>query len=191
MTLFGTGRIGLASCSSCTSCIAMALLIAPVGAVHAQDNQAQDQTAEEQAQPTQSADDSAKLAQEKLTQQLLAEEDEEGQEEPNFDKLLGASLEAPELTPEQEARIPAARVLVEAIYPVGSFSAMFNQVYDDILKAMMVDELGGSMSSTELAASLGADEEGLEQLDMDQRKRLTELVDPAYPDRTRLVVESR
>ncbi|MDJ0644017.1 MAG: DUF2059 domain-containing protein [Erythrobacter sp.] len=101
-----------------------------------------------------------------------------------FGNMFG---DAEPLTPEQEARIPAAELVVERIFPAGTYAKMMNES----IKPMMDGMLGSFMDLpineiTRLTGMYGSD---LPDLGEGSINEIMAILDPAFEDRTNLVTE--
>ena len=105
------------------------------------------------------------------------------QEEPAEEDVFGAMMSMfapPALTPEQEARVPAAQAIVAKILPPGTMGEMMNSMFSGVLGPLM--DIGAQRSSAEAAKKLGLDPLDLE-LDTEQSAEVLALLDPAWKDR--------
>jgi len=87
------------------------------------------------------------------------------------------------LSPEQEARLPAAERIISLMIPEGAMSDIMGGLIDDIFQPMM--EMGPSASAQTLAKAIGVPPTELE-LDEEKSADLARLFDPAYEQRRNL-----
>jgi hypothetical protein len=104
------------------------------------------------------------------------------QEEPGMAELapLGSMFEVEPLTPEQEARLPLARQIVQKVLPEGAMMDVMGSAFDGMLGPLM--ELANEDTSTALAGALGYSAEEL-SLDDAATAEVLGIVDPAWRDR--------
>lgn len=116
----------------------------------------------------------------------LAAEGETGEWNANADPLRQAMAQVEEmfprepLTPEQEARLPAAERIVAAMIPEGTMGDIMGRMMDDLVRPMM--EMGPSPARATAARGLGM---AAFELDLDDAEaaELAALFDPAWRDR--------
>ena len=89
------------------------------------------------------------------------------------------------LTPEQEARIPAAEQVVARIFPPGTYARMMN----DTMKPMMDNIMGSFMDVplAEIAKLSGLPAEELPPMGEGTLREVAAILDPAFEERTRLM----
>ncbi len=99
---------------------------------------------------------------------------------------LAAGFEVEPLTPEQEARLPLAREIVERVLPEGTMGEMMGSMFDGMLGPLA--ELGAQDSDGALANALGysASELGI---DDEATEAALAIIDPAWRERDALAVE--
>lgn len=95
--------------------------------------------------------------------------------------------EAEPLTPEQEARMPAAELVVESIFPAGTYAKMMN----DTMKPMMDGMMGSFMDLpiNEIAKLTGLYGEDMPELGEGSVNEIMAILDPAFQDRTKLITD--
>lgn len=92
-----------------------------------------------------------------------------------------AAMFVPEpLTPEQEARLPAARLVVERMMPPGTMGEMMQSMFGGFLDPLM--KLGMEPSAAEVAKEVGL-EEGALDLTEEQAREAAAILDPAWSER--------
>lgn len=84
------------------------------------------------------------------------------------------------LTPEQEARVPAAEQLVAKVIPEGTMTEMMDKVFESRLGPMMAMAPGGATAI--LAEQIGTPAYALD-IDEEQASQLVNLFDPAWQER--------
>ena len=101
--------------------------------------------------------------------------------------ILGAMFEADPLTPEAEARLPAATSVAASLVPEGVYGEMMGQMMDSFLSPILklAEADGGGMSASDLTEYTGLYGEDLESLSPEQRVELTEIFDPVYETRSK------
>ena len=101
-----------------------------------------------------------------------------------FGNMFG---EAEPLSPEQEARMPTAEMVVEKIFPAGTYAKMMN----DTMKPMMDGMMGSFMDLpiNEIAKLTGLYGEELPELGEGSVNEIMAILDPAFEDRTRLITD--
>ncbi len=93
---------------------------------------------------------------------------------------LGAMFEVEPLTPEQEARLPRARAIMEKVLPEGTLADVMGDSFDGILGPMM--EMANNDPSAALTLALGTDASSLD-LDEEATREALTIVDPAWRER--------
>ncbi len=101
-----------------------------------------------------------------------------------FGNMFG---EAEPLSPEQEARMPAAETVVEKIFPAGTYAKMMN----DTMKPMMDGMMGSFMDLpiNEIAKLTGLYSEEMPELGEGSVNEIMAILDPAFQDRTKLIAD--
>lgn len=121
-----------------------------------------------------------------LIPQPLAAQDERNSEgisiEPMADLFAGL-FQADPLTPEQEARLPAAGVLVATMLPEGFYAEMMTEVMDGMLGPMLGMFNGETGATIVLQSRLDLAPEALEQVSEEQKVELATLLDPGFAER--------
>jgi len=105
------------------------------------------------------------------------------QDEPEGEDLFAAMAQifvAEPLTPEQEARLPSARLVVDRVMPPGTMGEMMQSMFGGFLDPMM--KLGAEPSSSEVAKELGI-EEGTLDLTEEQAREAAAILDPVWTER--------
>lgn len=91
---------------------------------------------------------------------------------------LGEKFPVEPLTPEEEARLPAATALVDKIIPDGTMGEMMSGMFDGFLGPLMeLDESGGQL---QLAKLLGISASQLENIDDDAVEHAAAMLDPDW-----------
>ncbi len=101
-----------------------------------------------------------------------------------FGNMFG---EAEPLSPEEEARMPAAETVVEKIFPAGTYAKMMN----DTMKPMMDGMMGSFMDLpiNEIAKLTGLYTEDMPELGEGSVNEIMAILDPAFQDRTKLITD--
>ncbi len=86
------------------------------------------------------------------------------------------------LTPEQEALLPAAQLVVDRVMPPGTMAEMMQSMFGGFLDPLM--KLGTEPSANEVAKELGL-EEGALELTEEQVREVAAILDPAWTERRR------
>jgi hypothetical protein len=102
--------------------------------------------------------------------------------------VMQQAFAAPPLTPEEEARLPAASEAVASVMPDGIYARMMKDVMGGMFGAL-ADELD-TMPSNEIAGKLNVLPEQVEEYDKAVRKEITDLIDPAFSQRGKLSMEA-
>jgi hypothetical protein len=97
--------------------------------------------------------------------------------------MMSGLFQAEALTPEQEARLPAATALVATMMPDGFYAEMMGEMMDTMFAPMMGMINGDSAASIVLRARLDIAAEALEALSPEERVELAGLLDPAFDGR--------
>ncbi len=97
--------------------------------------------------------------------------------------MVAQIFQAEPLTPEQEARLPAAGALTATMLPEGFYAAMMGEMMDGMLAPMMGMFGGEGGALLVLQSRLGVDPEVLDQLPTEQRIELATLLDPGFVQR--------
>ena len=84
------------------------------------------------------------------------------------------------LTPEQEARLPAAQRIVALMIPEGTMGDIMGKMIDDIVRPMM--QFGGAQAKSTLARNIGVSPFEIDLSDEDSAA-LARLFDPAWAER--------
>lgn len=84
------------------------------------------------------------------------------------------------LTPEQEARLPAAQRIVALMIPEGTMGNIMGKMIDDIVRPMM--DFGGSQAKSTLARNIGVSPFEID-LTEEESAALASLFDPAWAER--------
>lgn len=109
-----------------------------------------------------------------VAQPVAAQESEAGQEQAMAE--LMALFEAEPLSAEQQARLPAARAVVERILPPGTMAEVMGSMFDGMLGPIM--EMAIEPSSDAVASELGL-EDGALDLSEEQAAEAAAILDPA------------
>lgn len=101
-----------------------------------------------------------------------------------FGNMFG---DAEPLSPEQEARMPAAEMVVERIFPAGTYAKMMN----DTIKPMMDGMMGSFMDLpiNEIAKLTGFYGADMPELGEGSVNEIMAILDPAFQDRTKLITD--
>lgn len=93
---------------------------------------------------------------------------------------LGTLFPKEPLTPEQEARLPAAQRIVALMIPEGTMGDIMGKMIDDIVRPMM--QFGGSQAKSTLARNIGVSPFEID-LSEEDSAALASLFDPAWAER--------
>lgn len=102
-------------------------------------------------------------------------------------ELMAGMFQAEPLTPEQEARLPAAEALVAVMMPDGFYAEMMGDMTDSMIgtiTGMFNGEAGAGMV---LQSRVDLQREQLEALSDEERIELAALLDPAFEQRAAVV----
>lgn len=101
-----------------------------------------------------------------------------------FSNMFG---EAEPLTAEQEARMPAAEMVVERIFPEGTYAKMMN----DTMKPMMDGMMGSFMDVpvNEIAKLTGLYSGDVQELGEGSINEIMAILDPVFQDRTKMMTD--
>jgi hypothetical protein len=86
------------------------------------------------------------------------------------------------------ARLAAARVTVDYVFPTGTYARLMNQTMNGVMKQLM-DSMG-SMPLRDLAGAKGISEDKLSQLGDGTLKEIMTIYDPHYEQRMQLTTEA-
>ena len=100
--------------------------------------------------------------------------------------MMGSMFETELLTAEEEARLPAARALVETIMPAGLYADMMGEIMDSTLRPMFTMFSGPDFV---IAERTGQSVSSLESLSEEERRELAIILDPAYDRRADAMIE--
>lgn len=102
-------------------------------------------------------------------------------------EMLGSMFKAEPLTPEQEARLPLARKVVDAMIPPGTYGEVMGSMFNKILGPIMskIEE----PSSADVAKQIGAMKSDI-SLDKGQAEEATALLDPAWKQRRKVQMDT-
>ena len=124
-----------------------------------------------------------------LSMPAAAQEDPADQRMAQVLAALETAFEAEPLTPEQEARLPAAQLAVGKLVPEGTMARMMRQVMGDMLDPMVSTLMAGGMEPGNIAEATGVPLEDLVTLDDASRAEITAILDPAFEQRGRLMID--
>lgn len=117
-----------------------------------------------------------------LAQPVMAQDGPAGED--MLAGLMGLFAAKP-LTAEEEARLPAARVVVEKVLPPGTMGEMFGSMMDGLLGPIM--NMATKPSASDAAKMLGFESYELE-LDQDQAAGVMAILDPNAGERSELTM---
>lgn len=95
-------------------------------------------------------------------------------------EMFSGMFTAEPLTPEQEARLPAAEQLISKIIPQGTLGEMMDKMMGGVLGPLMA--AGPNAATTTLASQIGTEAYALD-LDEEQAGELASLFDPVWAER--------
>ena len=95
-------------------------------------------------------------------------------------EMFSGMFTAEPLTPEQEARLPAAQQLIAKVIPEGTMAEMMDKMFDGLLGPMMAEAPNGAV--TLVAKQIGTVPYALE-LEEDKAAELAKLFDPVWAER--------
>ncbi len=104
--------------------------------------------------------------------------------------IFGDAFKADPLTPEQEARLPAATSVIEKIFPAGTFGKMMDESMKPMLEGMMGGALGDSDTLQTLARLSGRDQFDLMGMDDGAKAEAIALIDPYAKQRQEAMLEA-
>lgn len=119
-----------------------------------------------------------------LNAPAAAQTEAESEEAAEVIALLGDMFEADPLTAEQEGRLPIALVTVDKIFPEGTYRKLMEETMQP-----MFDNMFGKMGEWPVATFAqigGVPEDQVAGLGDTTLQEITEIVDPAFQERTRL-----
>lgn len=119
-----------------------------------------------------------------LSAPVAAQTGSEADEAAEVMALLGDMFQADPLTAEQEARLPLALVTVDQVFPEGTYRKLMEETM-----APMFDSMFGTMGEWPVATFArigGVPEDQVAGLGDTTLQEITEIVDPAFQERTRL-----
>lgn len=114
-----------------------------------------------------------------LAVQPLSAQDDEQVGEEDF-AAMAAMFAAEPLTPEQEERLPAARLVVDRMIPPGAMSEVVQSTFGGFLEPLM--KLGIEPSAAEVAKELGYEDGGLD-LTEEAAAEAAAILDPVWSER--------
>ncbi len=117
---------------------------------------------------------------------LAAQDESASAESEELANMFGNMFgNAEPLSPEQEARMPAAQQVVEKIFPAGTYAKMMN----DTMKPMMDGMMGSFMDLpiNEIAKLTGLYTDDMSELGEGSVNEIMAILDPAFQDRTKLI----
>lgn len=95
-------------------------------------------------------------------------------------EMFSGMFTAEPLTPEQEARLPAAQQLIAKVIPEGTMAEMMDEMFDGLLGPIMAEAPNGA--ATLVARQIGTVPYALE-LEEDKAAELAKLFDPVWAER--------
>ncbi|QUL37449.1 DUF2059 domain-containing protein [Erythrobacter sp. JK5] len=107
---------------------------------------------------------------------------------PTTDMFANMFGEAEPLSAEQTARLPAAELVVERIFPAGTYARMM----EDTMKPMMDGMMGSFMDLpiNEIAKLTGLYTEDMPELGDGSVNEIMAILDPAFRDRSRMIADT-
>lgn len=121
-----------------------------------------------------------------LAPQPLAAQDAAATNAAQMDEVMQAMaglFQAEPLTPEQEARLPAASALVAVMMPEGFYAEMMGEMMDGMFGPMTAMFSGETGANLLLQSRLAVAPETLEGLSAEERVELATLLDPGFAER--------
>lgn len=121
-----------------------------------------------------------------LAPQPLAAQDAAAVNAEQMDALaqtMAGMFQAEPLTPEQEARLPAATALVAMMMPDGFYAEMMGEMMDGMFGPMTSMFSGETGASLLLQSRLAVAPETFEGLTVDEKVELATLIDPGFDQR--------
>lgn len=119
-----------------------------------------------------------------LSAPVAAQTGPEADEAAEVMALLGDMFQADPLTAEQEARLPLALVTVDQVFPEGTYRKLMEETMEP-----MFDSMFGTMGEWPVATFArigGVPEDQVAGLGDTTLQEITEIVDPAFQERTRI-----
>jgi hypothetical protein len=107
----------------------------------------------------------------------------EGEQLAQVSEMFAGLFTSEPLTPEQEARLPAAMALIDVMLPEGFYAAMMGEMMGTMLDPMMAMMSGATGADLMLAGRLNVDPQVKEALSDEQKVELATLLDPAFAQR--------
>jgi hypothetical protein len=99
-------------------------------------------------------------------------------------EAMAESWAADPLTPEQEARVPAATKVVDSLFPVGTYREMMNDTIGPMTRSMV--GAASQVPFSVMSASIGLSEEEAEGMSDATIGEVMALIDPAFEERVAL-----
>lgn len=104
--------------------------------------------------------------------------------------IFGDAFKADALTPEQEARLPAAMTVIEKVFPAGTFGKMMDESMKPMLEGIMGGALGDSDTLKVLASLSGRDQLDLMGMDDTAKAEAIALIDPYAGQRQEAMLDA-
>lgn len=127
--------------------------------------------------------------------QALAQETSEPQSEPTpeqMEEVMGmfaGLFQTEPLTPEQEARLPAATAVVTTMMPEGFYAQMMGDMMDQIFAPMMGMFSGETGAELVIGERIGGAAEATDALTPEEKIELATILDPAFAQRGAVLQE--
>ena len=123
-----------------------------------------------------------------LSAPVSAQEAGESESMAGLFAALETAFAAQPLTSEQEARLPAAGQAVAKLVPEGTMARMMRRVLGEVLNPMVSTIMSGGMGTGDIAKATGIPLEDLAALDGTSRQEITEILDPHFEERGRVMI---
>ncbi len=102
--------------------------------------------------------------------------------------MVQALFAAPELTAEQETRLPLATQLAERLLPDGIYARAMTETFSSIIEPMM-GFAPTSMPIYSMSEKLGVDFTTITELDEAQQQEIGRILDPGFEQRSKVMVD--
>lgn len=105
-------------------------------------------------------------------------------------QMFGNMFQAEPLTPEQEARLPAAQALVLQVMPDGFYAELMRKTMGSVLDPILSMIAGPEGADLVLAKRLAVDPDTFEGIDEAVKMEIVTILDPGYTERGKVMTEA-
>ena len=99
--------------------------------------------------------------------------------------VFGDAFKAEPLTAEQEMRLPQAEIIVDKVFPSGSFARMMEDTLEPMMDSILASV--GELPLGQIAALAGRDADSVAEMGDARLGEVMAILDPAYQERNKIV----